>query len=248
MTRGSDIIRTRCRLSAGQFTLDVADAELAGLVERGAVVVIPAWPADTVLAYRQQARDWMARRPPLPHGRSASVPGISFHRRDDEHCEALIPHVFHQLALCELSHDDPGFWRSSVELVTPLLALQNRLAGTALSLSDPALKIKVINHPMGGGSFARHVHPLEPMRVAFFLGLSRPGTDYRDGGLYVAPGDRYLPLQPLIGPGDAVLFRYDLPHGIDPVDPGVERDWSGETGLWLLSAELTSSYPATRQA
>ena len=235
-----------CRCDGNGLTLDRPDEELAAHIRAGSVLVVPAWQAEQVLAYRRLARQWMAGRPPLDHGSSASIPAISFHRRDDEHCPTIIPHVFHQAALCHGTHDDPVLWAMTMTLIGALLALQNRLAGTDFQLSDPTLKVKIICHPVGGGHFACHVHPLEPMGVAFFLGLARPGSDFQDGGLFIEHFGRRTDLQQYLAPGNAVFFRYDLPHGVAAVDADTPRDWSGNTGVWLASVELTTSYPASR--
>ena len=239
------IIPLGARLDGGRLVLDRPDGEAASLIEEGRLLLLPGCPEEDALAWRRDVHAWSRQRPPHPRGESASVPGVSFHRLDDESFPSHLPHVFHQFALCDGTHGDPALWRESLRLLGPLLALQNRLAGTDLSFSDPQVRVKITNHPVGGGYLVRHAHPLKPMRVAVFLSLSRPGADYGEGDVVFHVDGAPVALREHFAPGQAVFFRYDLPHEVTPVDPGAPRDWSDRAGLWLASVELVESHRRT---
>jgi hypothetical protein len=231
------------RLVEDRIAFEPSLAAVRDHLEAGRVIVVTdIWPEEQVISLRHAARDWAERHAPYPAGQSASLPGLSFHRFDDEKTQSLMPHVFHQIGLAADSHDDPRLWAMATDLVMPLLDLQNRLAGMHVDLRDPMVRIKIMNHPVGGGFLVKHIHPREHLGVAFFLSLSRPGVDYRTGDVVFDINGEEMDAGACFAPGNAIFFRYDLPHAITPIDPHQRRDWSAKAGLWLMSVEPIGAY------
>jgi hypothetical protein len=234
-------------LRGGEIEIGISHRELISLIEAGNVVVLPKlFDPDTILHLRQAVLDWSHRTPPFPRDRSANVPRINFHRRDDGSDPSLLAHRFHQYAFGDWDAVDPGLSDMLQSACRPLLALQNALAGTDFSFSTPGLRCKLINHPVGGGYLIKHVHPYRPQKVAFFLSLSRFGRDFATGGVVFDTPWKTVALTELFDIGNAVLFRYDLPHEVPPIDPHRPLDWSSPAGLWMLSVEWVESYPNSR--
>ncbi|MBI5613125.1 MAG: hypothetical protein HY942_08705 [Gammaproteobacteria bacterium] len=225
---------------------DIPHREMASLIEAGNIVVLPKlFDPAAMLALRQAVVDWSNRTPPFPRDRSASIPCLNFHRRDDD-SPSWLAHRFHQYAFGDWDAVDPGLSGMLQSVCRPLLALQNALAGTDFNLSTPSLRCKLINHPAGGGYLVKHVHPYRPQKVAFFLSLSRYGQDFETGGAVFDTPGKTVTLTELFDIGNVVLFRYDLPHEVPPIDPLRPLDWSSPAGLWMLSVELVESYPNSR--
>lgn len=244
----ADYLTVRARLEAGRVATEQPLAELRRLIQAGKPVVLTGvCTAEQALALRHASRAWAAARPPHPAGQSASVAGLSYHRFDDEATASLMPHVFHQIGLAAASHGDAALWSLAGELMLPLLDLQNRLSDVQVDIQHPLVRYKIMNHPVGGGFLVKHVHPLEHMGVAFFLSLSRPGLDYTAGDVTFEVDGRDVPAGSHFAAGNAIFFRYDLPHAILPVDPDRERDWSSAAGLWLASVEPIGAYLASQQ-
>jgi hypothetical protein len=239
----ADYLAVRGHLEHGQVRVDRPLAELTKVIQSGRPLVLAGCcPPERALELRRAAHAWAAARPPHPQDRSASVAGLSFHRFDDEATRSLMPHVFHQIGLAAASHGDDALWALAGELMLPLLDLQNRLSDVQVDIGHPQVRYKIMNHPVGGGFLVKHVHPLERMGVAFFLSLSRPGVDYAQGDVSFEVDGRDVPAGGHFAAGNALFFRYDLPHAILPVDPARPRDWSDAAGLWLASVEPIGAY------
>lgn len=234
------------RLADGRIETEAPIDELrAHMAADGVVVLTGLWSTDEALALRRAARDWADARASHPTGRSASVAGLSFHRFDAPGAGSHIDHMFHQIGWCEDTHGDDALWRQACAMMQPLLDFENRLAGTATSLADPMNRIKLMNHPGGGGFLLKHSHPLERLGVAYFLSLSRPGVDYAEGDVFFEIDGHNVPAGMHFAAGNALFFRYDLPHGVSPIDPDKQCDWS-EEGLWIASVEPIGAYLDTR--
>jgi hypothetical protein len=243
-TTDSGLVVLKARLQPTGIETGISSLELTELIEAGRVVVLTGlFDPAAILRLRQSVLDWAQRTPPFPHGRSASVPRTNYHRRDDGSRPSLLPHLFQQYAFGDWEVLDAGLAQALQSVCRPLLALQNQLAGTNYELTRPSLRCKILNHPAGGGYLVKHVHPYLPQKVAFFLSLSRYGQDFQAGAVTFDTPWKTVTLDALFDAGHVVLFRYDLPHEVTPVDPQRALDWSSPAGLWVLSLELVESYP-----
>jgi hypothetical protein len=225
----------------------ISRREMAGLIEAGSVVVLRGlFDAAALLRLRSAVLDWARRTPPYPHGPTASVPRINFHRRDDGTYRSSIPHLFAQYGFGDwdsLESELAGFLKPVCE---PLLDLENDLAGTTLGLEDPSLRCKIIHYPAGGGYQAKHVHPYLPQKVLFCLSLTRYAVDFHAGSVSIDTPCNTVDVDELFDIGNVVLFKCDLPHGFLPVDSRRRLDWSSPAGLWLLSMELVETHANSR--
>jgi hypothetical protein len=217
-------------------------------IEAGRLLVVSGLcDEERALRLRHAVQAWADRRPPFPPGMKASVSGLSFHRYDDERTESRMPHVFHQIGLTSPSHEDNALWNLVSEVFRPFMAMQHQLGGHALALDDPDYRVKVYNHPVGGGFLAKHSHPRELLGATFFLSLSRPGMDHTQGDAAFEIDGVDRPVGAHFAAGNAVFFRYDLPHGVTPIDPGRSRDWSDAAGFWMAGFEPVEAYHRTRR-
>jgi hypothetical protein len=236
------------RVEAGEIITEAPIEALRAHIEAGHLLVVSGLCDEArALRLRHAAQAWADRRPPYPAGLKASVSGLSFHRYDDEQTESRMPHVFHQIGLTSPSHEDPVLWELAAAVFAPFMSLQNTLTGRALTLDDPAYRVKIYNHPVGGGFLSKHTHPRDLLGATFFLSLSRPGIDYSQGDATFEVDGVDTPLGAYFAAGNAVFFRYDLPHGLTPIDPERARDWSDAAGLWMAGYEPVEAYHRSRQ-
>ena len=62
--------------------------------------------------------------------------------------------------------------------------------------------------------------------------MSLKGSDFNDGGLEVKVGEDWLLIDDHIHPGDLILIRGDIPHGVRMIDP--EKDFNMlSQGRWM---------------
>ncbi|PYS91353.1 MAG: hypothetical protein DMF64_12305, partial [Acidobacteria bacterium] len=119
---------------------------------------------------------------------------------------------------------------------------QNRVARTSYDISLTGMRIKLLHYPAGGGFLAEHQHPLEPQRIGLITSMSRYGTDFTTGGTAFRTPFGRIETTVAHDIGDIILFRYDLPHAVTPVDEGREMDWDSEAGKWSYVLDLRETY------
>ena len=117
---------------------------------------------------------------------------------------------------------------------------------------DLAARISFQFYPKGGGGLNKHSDPKLAYQMAVpVLTMSRKGSDFSSGGLFVEGADgSKLYLDDLSEPGDVVYFNASSPHGVDPIDPAEEQDWLSFEGRWmgLFAVNSVSSAPEYRSA
>ena len=87
------------------------------------------------------------------------------------------------------------------------------------------------------------MHPLEPQRIGLILALSERGTDFRNGSTHFEIKGEDVGTDTIHDLGDMILFRFDIPHWITPIDDGDVLDYSSPRGRWtaVLPIGLTQS-------
>ncbi len=236
--------------------LDIIDANLCGStvhfaeagkslkhrIEDGRIVILKGcFAVDRLLELKKAVQQWGQQQAVFPAGRSASVANLNFHRIDGSDLTTRLPHIFHQYGFGDLDALDPDLRSALYQVAEPMLALQNSVADTDYRLSDPEVRVKFLHYPAGGGYLANHIHPLLPQRVGLITSLSEWLVDYSEGGNVFTTdgGDIHTSSSHHIG--DVLLFRYDIPHQIEPIDPQRALHWHSLAGKWSLVLELLAT-------
>jgi hypothetical protein len=233
----------------GRVVFAGLDADTGSAIDGGKLVIFRgAFSTAQMLDLRRLVCLWGDATPAFASERSASVPGLNFHRIDDADHPTSLPHVFHQYGFGTLADLPPQLREPLKSVVEPLIDLENRLAGTNLRAAPEGLRIKVMRHPRGGGHIAPHTHPYWPQKVAIFLNMSVLGTDYFSGDTRFKLGGRWLSAEDVFECGDMLAWRYDLPHCVAPVDPDAALSWKDDDGLWVLAPEMIEAHGRSKVA
>lgn len=215
-------------------TTAIPPQELKELVGGGGLVLLKrAFPTDLLRDVLDEVFAWGQVSEPQRES------GVSFHRIDENPPQSQTSHVFHAHNF-QLRQGAIGVEMD--ELIRPIFAamgnLQNAVAGTQAGFEPDAagrfFHPQVIQYPSGGGFFDEHVHPLEPQRVGLILGLSEQGLDFKDGGTCFRVEGTERSFEDNHAMGDIILFRYDLPHWITPIDHNEPLDWTRQAGRWTM--------------
>lgn len=229
----------------GRLVPDLPVAELGTRIDAGDELVIfdGAYSAEECISLRREIQEWSRNNDVWPEGVSASQPGINFHRVDDDSAPTSMPHIFHQFGFAEPGQLPAALGERLLSMRAELLDLQNQLAGTDFQSGTDEFRFKAMRHPRGGGYLVPHTHPYEPTRVALFLNLSEPGSDYHSGAArFHTVRHGWINTFEDFRIGDVLAWRYDLVHDIDPIDPGDTPVWEGDDGLWICAMEGTETH------
>jgi hypothetical protein len=131
----------------------------------------------------------------------------------------------------------------SLKVGETLARFRNRIAGLdddfGFQPSDDFIAMSVYQHyPKGGGFIGEHTDPVEPQKCVINLNL--PG-DFASGGLFFMIDGNKIPAESLSETGDLVIFRPDICHGVDPIDPDQEIDFLAVSGRWRMASVLTEN-------
>ena len=122
--------------------------------------------------------------------------------------------------------------------------LRNRIAGLNKDFGfrpdDDHIAMSVYQHyPCGGGFIGEHVDPVEPQKCVINLNL--PGQ-FESGGLFFFRHGQKIPAEHLSDTGDLVIFKPDMCHGVDDIDPEKSPlDYYAITGRWRMACVLTEN-------
>jgi hypothetical protein len=195
------------------------------------------YPPDLVLGFREMLAAFRAEREPSWHPCLDGVP--DYHRINDEYPGSWVKARMHSFYFHRFNERADLF-----EPFRDIFELKNFLAGEesdAYLETVPSDEIisRVVSHqyPRGGGYLSEHVDPTSRFaKLQTIIQASTPGADFETGGLYLRPEADADPVtvDAHSEPGDLMVLSPDVQHGVAPVDPHVELDWSREDGRWMI--------------
>ncbi len=159
----------------------------------------------------------------------------NFYRTNFEDQRAFIKGHFHQVNFFPWNHDEFNFYL----LFKNIFHLKNRLNNKNLDRfldgtdANFVPKISFQFYDSGAGFLERHTDPVgEHQSVVPILAMSLKGSDFNDGGLEVKVDEEWLSIDDYVHPGDLILIRGDIPHGVRMIDP--EKDFNMlSQGRWM---------------
>lgn len=161
------------------------------------------------------------------------------HRMNNDDARAFVQGAFHQFTFFPWNQDlfEVFHWFRDI------YRLKNLVSGIDADrfldrepMDGCIARISVQFYPRGGGHLNCHADPVDHHQLSVpTLQLCRKGEDYQSGGAYVVQpsGDR-VSLDDRLEWGDLALFNARTAHGVEPVDPDVERDWPSFEGRWIV--------------
>ncbi len=228
---------------SGNFSKEqvIVDASFTDLYDeavnkRNILIIKNAFPERLLLDLRNEVFEW--GKDPSCH--SLIYPGKSYHRIDHLNEQSMTKHIFHSYNFNLPDETISGKLQNALQLVfSPFRKLQEQLSFRPLPypMSDISsglrLRPQVIQYPRGGGFFDYHIHPFEPQRVGLILNLSKKGSDYTSGGTIFRYRDEVISIFDEHDMGDIAVFRYDLLHAADTVNPEIQKvDFTENAGRW----------------
>ena len=171
----------------------------------------------------------------LPAYESITHKSSNFYRTNFEDKRAFIKGHFHQVNFFPWNQDQFNFY----SLFKDIFHLKNRLNNKNLDRfldgtdANFVPKVSFQFYDSGAGFLERHTDPVgEHQSVVPILAMSLKGSDFNDGGLEVKVGEDWLLIDDHIHPGDLILIRGDIPHGVRMIDP--EKDFNMlSQGRWM---------------
>jgi hypothetical protein len=222
----------------GAVSAELPLDEIGKWVRRGEIVVLKGVfraEAEPLLALRRGLFEWASGTPAL----SEPDPDTNCHCfQAGVSAFQKTPHVYHSYNLNRISQMPAHLAGPLTKYFSALTVFQNAITGHAAELESPgqapSLHPQLIQYPLGGGMFGRHVHPLEPQRIGLICALSQRGVDFAQGGTCFEVDGAIVDIEEDHEFGDIALFRFDLPHWVNPSALRDKFVWESESGRWSM--------------
>jgi hypothetical protein len=243
--RPDRVIEVGAALRDGTITTEMSLDEMAGRVmDRSQILILKrVFDDETLAGVRAAVRGW-ARQ--IAAAETDDF-GDNYHRR-----RAMVsrlqqaPHVFHDFNFNDLGAMPAEARTPLCGLFVPLRGLYNGLTGHQTTFeipqAGPYVHPQIIHYPSGGGFFARHWHNLQPQKLGFIVSLSKPGRDYRNGGVCFEIDGEVVDLEGRHDIGDICVWRYDHHHWVTQSDLQDKFDWDNESGRWVATFAYFDPY------
>lgn len=219
--------------------------EIRKRVLEGEIIILKnVFPENQMNDLKNMVISWGNETKLFPHGESpGKYPLLNYHRIDDGSVPSVCPHIFHQYGFNSIDELETNYRFALLEVANVLLEIQNLVAETNFRISEKDLRLKILQYPEGGGFLDQHTHPLEPQKIGLILSLSKYKLDFEIGSAAFMSPNGYVATSEFHDIGDIIIFRYDIPHEVTPVNPGKKNiDWNIPTGKWSIVLELRETH------
>lgn len=227
----------------GTFVLDKNYDDILQFINSGIPVIIRGlFSQEEVSHLREKCIQWTKKDEPN-HPKDRSFGCRNYHSLYENNPKSNVKSILHAYTYFP--------WNDESDEVSPyfhrLIRLRNGLTGLP---DDYALKDEVDGrvsvptvqqYPRGGGYMQEHQDPDVGQKVIVNTTLSKFSEDFQDGGVFFRnnEGEKIF-VDPMVNPGDALVFPPRIEHGVEPIDPSAELEWSKNDGRWMCMAALLS--------
>lgn len=233
-------------LIAGKFenreiSVDVPLEELTRIIMEPNIVIIKnVFGEEDIRNFRSMVLEWSKSTSPEIHGvplQEISTEKNS-HRIDDEPDKSVTPHIYHTFNLNNIKDLNEPLSSTAKKYLEALRRFQNKITNNDAEFSPTSKSVKlrpqIIQYPSGGGFIIKHVHSLFPQKIGLIVSLSKIGVDYSKGGTRFEFNRDVIDLEKDHDIGEIALFRYNLLHAVQYIDPSEKINWNSEKGRWTL--------------
>ena len=203
---------------------------------------------DIYIARRQFAPEFLEElreyltgvgRGSLPNYVPIEAGAPNFHRMNRNDSRAYVPGCFHQFVFFPWNQDPFDLFTVCASIYHMKNCLSGLPPGSFLGARPQdgcTARLAFQVYPRGGGFLNRHADPVDYHQLTVpIMQMSRKGTDFHAGGLFVAMSDgRDLLIDDVAEPGDVIYFNAACPHGVAPIDPDAPLRWTTFAGRWML--------------
>lgn len=231
------IVQTQAGIRNGTIHSEMNDDQVREqVIDRGNLLILKGvFPAETLLDLRNRVFDWGLQ---IAY-RGKGYEGRSFWRMDLNPPQSVTKHIFksYMFNLSQVGLE-PALRQRLVEVFSAMREFQCRVTGTEAEFCGAEKKLslhpQVIHYPKGGGWFDAHEHLFLPQKIGLILSLSKCGQDYFSGGtrFFDTTASRWVSVYGEHDLGDLCLFRYDIRHDIEEIDPDLPISFESQAGKW----------------
>jgi len=133
--------------------------------------------------------------------------------------ESIVPAYFKAINFYPWNSSSTNLFNKCMDLYSLRASLVGKSAASFISEYDNgyAARLALQFYPENKGYFKSHRDPFEAHQVAIpTIALSKSGIDFSSGGFYLMDSQNLkVYIDPILEPGDAILFHSLIEHGVD---------------------------------
>jgi hypothetical protein len=175
----------------------------------------------------------------LPNYKKILPNSDNFHRLNKSDHRAFVPGCFQQFNFFPWNQDYFDLFEASLgifELKNILSDLEPNsfLFRDGILDKDFTARIAFQFYPSGYGYLNKHSDPVAGHQFALpNMVMSKKGRDYEVGGSFFERDGKRIYHEDYCEEGDVVFFDASLPHGVELIDPEVQKPWLSYSGRWM---------------
>ena len=101
--------------------------------------------------------------------------------------------------------------------------------------NDCTIRASFQFYPRGSGYLNKHSDPVDyHQKYLIQMVMSKKGKDFKKGGLFVEIDNKKINLDNHVNIGDIIIFKADLKHGVEAIDPNHKSEILDFKGRWMI--------------
>jgi hypothetical protein len=212
--------------------------EFMASIQKGETYIVKQfYPSESIRSFRHFLRKFQQGSQPSWHPCYDGCP--DFHRINDEYPNSWVKARMHSFYFHRWNEH-----RNLFNDFKEIFEIKNVLAGAdkdahfdSIPSSGVIARVQSHQYPRGGGYMAQHIDPTSPFALLqTIIQASTFGEDFSSGGLFVRQSEDAEPMliDPYTQMGDLIVASPGIRHGVAPIDPDCELDWSRSDGRWMI--------------
>jgi len=220
-------------INSGEMIREIRDNISSGDI----YIVRKAVPPD----YLEKIKTYLINvaRNSIPNYKKIELGCPNFHRINYADKRAFVTGCFHQFVFFPWNQDYFDLFENLKHVYYLKNLISNQAADKFLKKEPEegcTARIAFQFYPAGKGFLNRHKDPVDYHQLTVpTLTMSKKGVDFKEGGAFIEKenGEKIY-TDDISDPGDVVYFNAQIVHGVDMIDPSINKDWLDFNGRWML--------------
>lgn len=150
---------------------------------------------------------------------------------------AIVKGCFYQYSFYPWNQDIFNFY----DLFKKVFILKNRINQlkdedffNPKSNEDCTIRLSYQFYPRSIGFLNQHQDPVDyHQKYLMIMTMSKKGKDFKKGGLFAVINEKKINIDDYSDIGDLIIFKANLPHGVNRIDPNSKNNPLSAKGRWM---------------
>lgn len=173
----------------------------------------------------------------IPNFHSIKIGAPNNYRVNLNDTRSIVKGWFYQFSFYPWNQDIFNFY----DLFKKVFILKNRINKlndldffNPKNNKDCTIRLSYQFYPTSTGFLNQHQDPVDyHQKYLMLMTMSKKGKDFKKGGLFVNINKKKINVDNYSDLGDLIIFKANLPHGVEKIDPYIKNNPLGSKGRWM---------------